>query len=69
MTGADSNIDVDRSGNDQGARRDVLDFLVTEEQLGIGYGVQTNHPGRYYEYPGDPLANEVGTPVSHTQPA
>ena len=39
------------------------------EELGIGYGVQTNHPGRYYEYPGDPLANGVGTPVSHTQPA
>jgi hypothetical protein len=39
------------------------------EELGFGYGVQTNHPGRYYEYPGDPLANGVGTPVSHTQPA
>jgi hypothetical protein len=39
------------------------------EELGIGYGVQTNHRGRYYEYPGDPLANGVGTPVSHTQPA
>lgn len=39
------------------------------EELGIGYGVQTSHPGRYYEYPGDPLANGVGTPVSHTRPA
>ena len=39
------------------------------EDLGIGYGVQTSQPGRFYEYPGDPLANGVGTPVSHTTPA
>ena len=39
------------------------------EALGIGYGVQTAQPGRFYEYPGDPRANGVGTPVSHTQPA
>jgi hypothetical protein len=38
------------------------------EGLGIGYGVQTGHPGRFYEYPGDPLARGVGTPVSHTVP-
>jgi hypothetical protein len=36
MTPADPNIDVDRSGNDQ-AQRDVLDFLVTEEQLGVTF--------------------------------
>jgi hypothetical protein len=39
------------------------------EGLGIGYGVQTDRPGRFYEYPGDPLASGVGTPVSHTTPA
>jgi hypothetical protein len=39
------------------------------EELGIGYGVQTDQPGRFYEYPGDPLASGVGTPVSHTVPA
>jgi hypothetical protein len=39
------------------------------EQLGIGYGVETDQPGRFYEYPGDPLASGVGTPVSHTKPA
>jgi hypothetical protein len=38
------------------------------ETLGIGYGVETSQPGRFYEYPGDPLANGVGTPVNHTQP-
>jgi hypothetical protein len=38
------------------------------EGLGIGYGVQTDQPGRFYEYPGDPLARGVGTPVSHTVP-
>jgi hypothetical protein len=39
------------------------------EGLGIGYGVETDRPGRFYEYPGDPIARGVGTPVSHTQPA
>ena len=39
------------------------------EALGIGYGAQTSQPGRFYEYPGDPLATGIGTPVSHTKPA
>ena len=39
------------------------------EALGIGYGTQTSQPGRFYEYPGDPLATGIGTPVSHTKPA
>ena len=46
-----------------GAVREAL------EALGIGYGVQTDQPGRFYEYPGDPLANGLGTPVTHTTPA
>jgi hypothetical protein len=45
-----------------GAVREAL------EALGIGYGVETSQPGRFYEYPGDPLANGVGTPVNHMQP-
>jgi hypothetical protein len=39
------------------------------EGLGIGYGVETDQPGRFYDYPGDPLASGVGTPVGHTTPA
>jgi hypothetical protein len=39
------------------------------EGLGIGYGVETDQPGRFYEYPGDPLASGIGTPVTHTTPA
>jgi hypothetical protein len=39
------------------------------EALGIGYGVETSQPGRFYEYPGDPLPTGIGTPVSHTKPA
>jgi hypothetical protein len=39
------------------------------EALGIGYGEESNKPGRFYEYPGDPIARGVGTPVSHTKPA
>jgi hypothetical protein len=37
--------------------------------IGIGYGTHTSAPGRFYEYPGDPIAHGVGTPVSHTLPA
>jgi hypothetical protein len=39
------------------------------EELGIGYGVETSQPGRFYDYPGDPLATGLGTPVTHTKPA
>ncbi|MEP7065407.1 MAG: hypothetical protein ABI889_05190 [Gemmatimonadota bacterium] len=39
------------------------------EGLGIGYGRKTEQKGRFYQYPGDPIASGVGTPVSHTQPA
>jgi hypothetical protein len=38
------------------------------ERLGIGYGKQGNGAGRFYEYPGDPVARGVGTPVSHPAP-
>ena len=38
------------------------------EGLGIGYGVETAQPGRFYEYPGDPLVTGLGTPVTHTDP-
>ncbi len=39
------------------------------EGLGIGYGTQGSGAGRFYEYPGDPIARGVGTPVSHTRAA
>jgi len=39
------------------------------EGLGIGYGTAGKQPGRFYDYPGDPIARGVGTPVSHTVPA
>lgn len=38
------------------------------EQLGIGYGKASAMPGRFYEYPGDPIASGIGTLVSHTIP-
>jgi hypothetical protein len=66
-------------GKDVGVPNDVgfenFDWPTVEkvrealEGLGIGYGTQTNQPGRFYEYPGDPIARGVGTPVSHTLPA
>jgi hypothetical protein len=39
------------------------------EGVGIGYGTASKQPGRFYEYPGDPIARGVGKPVSHTVPA
>jgi hypothetical protein len=37
------------------------------EELGIRYGTENrSQPGKFYEYPGDPLASGVGTPVNHT---
>ena len=66
-------------GKDVGVPNDVgfenFDWPTVEkvkealERLGIGYGSASNQPGRFYEYPGDPMARGVGTPVSHTLPA
>lgn len=36
--------------------------------LGIGYGKKGATPGAFYEYPGNPLANGVGTPVDSPNP-
>ena len=38
------------------------------EGLGIGYGKQGGGVGRHYEYPGDPVARGVGTPVTRVDP-
>ena len=66
-------------GKDIGPPNDVgfenFDFPTLQivrrslEDLGIGYGQGSAQPGRFYEYPGDPVASGVGTPVSHTEPA
>jgi hypothetical protein len=48
--------------------RTVAKVRTALEGLGIGYGTESNQPGRFYEYPGDPIARGVGTPVSHTTP-
>jgi hypothetical protein len=65
-------------GRDVGVPNDVgfenFDWPTVEavrgslEELGIGYGEETSQPGRFYEYPGDPIATGIGTPVNHTQP-
>ena len=40
------------------------------EELGIRYGTESSsQPGKFYEYPGDPLASGIGTPVNHSNPA
>ena len=38
------------------------------EGLGIGYGKQGGGVGRFYDYPGDPIARGVGTPVTRVEP-
>jgi len=44
------------------AARDAL------EGLGIGYGTRGGGAGRFYEYPADPIARGVGTPVTRVDP-
>ena len=48
--------------------RSLAGVRTALEGLGIGYGVQTDQAGRFYDYPGDPIANGTGTRVSHTTP-
>ncbi len=38
------------------------------EGLGIGYGKPGAMPGRFYEYPGNPLANGTGLPIDSNTP-
>ena len=44
----------------------VVEARGALEGLGIGYGRQGGGTGRFYEYPGDPVALGVGTPVTST---
>jgi hypothetical protein len=39
------------------------------EALGVGFGKPGVQPGRMYEYPGDPVARGVGTPLKFSVPA
>lgn len=39
------------------------------EGLGMGYGKQGTGAGRFYEYPGDPVARGIGTQVTHARPS
>jgi hypothetical protein len=46
----------------------VADAREALEGLGIGYGRQGGGAGRFHDYPGDPIANGVGTPVTRPEP-
>jgi hypothetical protein len=48
--------------------RTVASAREALEGLGIGYGKRGSGVGRFYEYPGDPVARGVGTPVTHVEP-
>ena len=40
------------------------------EELGIRYGTESSsQPGKFYVYPGDPLACGGAPPVTHSTPA
>jgi len=41
--------------------RDMPAVMATLEALGIGYGTKGAMPGKFYEYPGDPIANGTGS--------
>jgi hypothetical protein len=46
----------------------VIEARDALEGLGIGYGRQGSGAGRFYEYPGDPIARGIGTPVTNSSP-
>ena len=50
------------------AWRTVASARDALEALGIGYGTKGSGVGRFYEYPGDPVARGVGTPVTGRDP-
>jgi hypothetical protein len=43
--------------------------MTALEALGIGYGEKGAMPGKFYEYPGDPIANGTGTVQDVRTPA
>jgi len=49
--------------------RDIPAVMSALEALGIGYGIKGAMPGKFYEYPGDPIANGVGTVQDVRTPA
>lgn len=50
-------------------QRNVRAAKAALEALGIGYGEPGASPGRFYEYPGNPLANGTGLPLKSRIPA
>jgi hypothetical protein len=50
-------------------QRGVRAAKAALEALGIGYGRPGARPGRFYEYPGNPLANGTGLPLKSRTPA
>ena len=50
------------------SQRSVPVVKAALEGLGIGYGKQGAGPGAFYKYPGSPLADGVGLPVTSTVP-
>lgn len=49
--------------------RTVAAVQRAAEALGIGYGEQGATPGRFYDYPGNPLANGTGLVTTVRRPA
>jgi hypothetical protein len=49
--------------------QDIPGVVKALEALGIGYGEKGATPGAFYEYPGDPIANNTGTVQDVRTPA
>ncbi len=49
--------------------RTVAAVKAAAEKLGIGYGKEGKAPGKFYDYPGNPLSNGTGTPQIVRTPA
>ncbi len=50
-------------------QRSVRAAKAALEALGLGYGKPGARPGRFYEFPGNPLANGTGLPLKSRIPA
>ena len=49
--------------------QDIPAVMTALEALGIGYGEKGAMPGKFYEFPGDPIANGTGTVQDVRTPA
>ena len=58
----------DNRGFESYPYRTAMAALAAHEALGIRYGTKGRTPGAFYDFPGNPLDNGTGLPVTSTSP-